>query len=135
MKTIVAPISEQNYMVSEAPVVAGDRLAAKVRPISVTFSVPEPFWDGLGTPPAAGPGKTETDFGSIFGPGTVLERFGEIFGCWRCLPGAGKRARSSGLQRISWILSETHGSEPVAQNGAGGWGGGWGLQSCPISGR
>ena len=51
-----------------------------------------------------------------------------------CLPGAGKCARSSGLQRISCILSQTHGSEPVAQNGLGGLGGwGLGLQSRPIS--
>ena len=75
MKTIVTPISEQNYMVSEAPVVAGDRLAAKVRPISVTFSVPEPFWDGLGRFPGA-----EIDRGSIIGPKTLLERFGTFSG-------------------------------------------------------
>ena len=80
MKTIVAPISEQNYMVSEAPVVAGDWLAAKVRPISVAFSVPEPFWDGLGRFPGAGPGKTEIDRGSIIGPKTLLERFGTFSG-------------------------------------------------------
>ena len=44
------------------------------------------------------------------------------------------RAEAGGLQSPTQILSKTHGSEPVAQNGAGG-GLGLGLQSCPISGR
>ena len=44
--------------------------------------------------------KIKTDFGSIFGPGTAPGRSGEASEGRSGLPGAGKRARSSGLQRI-----------------------------------
>ena len=50
-----------------------------------------------------------------------MRRWQSVFWGRSGLPGAGKCARPSGLQRICWILSKTQGSEPVARNGAGGW--------------
>ena len=80
--------------------------------------------------------EIETGFGSIFCPGTALGRSRDASGGRSGLPGAGKRAGSSGLQRIAWIIPKTHGSGPVAQNGLGA-GAGAGLtelsnQRAPI---
>ena len=74
-----------------------------------------------------------TDVGSILRPQTPVRHSQNASGARNCPSGTSKQARSSGLQRICCILSKTHGSGPVAQNGLGGWGGAGGLQSCPIS--
>ena len=63
--------------------------------------------------------EIETDLGVILGPGAGVGRRKHVSWSRSGLPGAGKRARTSGLQRIGWILSKTHGYEPVAQNGLG----------------
>ena len=51
------------------------------------------------------PSGVYTSFKSIFGPGAALKRSRDASGGGGGLPEAGKRAPSSGLQRINWILS------------------------------
>ena len=78
------------------------------------------------------PGMCEPDlsidndngFRSIFGPGPALKRSRDTSGNGGGLPEGGKRARSSGLERISWILSA--GCSGLACQGATEWAGlGW----------
>ena len=89
---------------------------------------------------------SENDFKSIFGPGAVLKRSRDASGGGGGLPEAGKRAPSSGLQRISWILSagcsglkcqgptEWAGLAGLAGLGwLAGWAGWLGLQDVPNS--
>ena len=61
--------------------------------------------------------------GPILSPGAAVRHFQNASRCRSGLPGAEKHVQSSGLQRICCILSETHGSGAVAQNGLGlgGW--------------
>ena len=76
--------------------------------------------------------EIETDLGVILGPGAGVGRRKKVSWGRSGLPGAGKRARTSGLQRISWILSKPHGYEPVAQNGLGLGSTGLSNQRAPI---
>ena len=78
--------------------------------------------------------EIETDFGHIYGSETALGRSQAASGGLSGLPGAGKWAPSSGLQRICCILSKTAGLGRLHRMGWG-LGAGLGLQSCPIIGR
>ena len=70
---------------------------------------------------------SENDFRSIFGPGAVPKRSRDASGGGRGLPEAGKRAPSSGLQRISWVLSAgcsgLNCQGPTEWAGRAGWAG------------
>ena len=83
---------------------------------------------------------SEDDFNFIFGPGAVLKRSRDASGGGGGLPEAGKRGPSSGLQRISWILSagcsglKCQGpTEWAGLAGLAGWAGWLGLQAVPNS--
>ena len=81
---------------------------------------------------------SENGFRFIFGPGPALKRSRDTCRNGGGLPEGGKRARSSGLERISWILSA--GCSGFACEGPTEWAGwlagwaGWlGLPDVPNS--
>ena len=63
--------------------------------------------------------EVDADLAAILGPGAAVRHPQKASQGRSGTPGAENSARSSGLQRICCILSETHASGAVAQNG--GW--------------
>ena len=63
--------------------------------------------------------EIDADLAAILGPGAAVRHPQKASQGRSGTPGAENSARSSGLQRICCILSETHGSGAVAQNGLG----------------
>ena len=74
--------------------------------------------------------EIDTDFGSIVGSGTALGRSRDASGGGSGLPGAGKRARSSGLQQIGAHRRATEWAGWLAGLSWLGWPG---LQGVPYN--
>ena len=102
-----------------------DAMSRKGRGFGETtrFSVAEPYPECVNLIFRS---TVENGFRSIFGPGPALKRSRDTSGNGGGLPEGGKRARSSGLERISWILSA--GCSGLACQGPTEWAGwlaGW----------